>query len=511
VNAELPVELDTVGQGLPKAPTGTGLDEVTGGGLPAGRATLVIGTAGTGKTLLGLGFLVAGAQRYGEPGVLVTFEESVEKIAANMRSLGVDLAEMQRDGALTAVPFLVDAAEIAVAGTFDFEPLLAGLGAVIEQTGAKRVVLDTVELLFSAFSDAATVRAEFGRLLRWLEDRNVTAIVTCERGGTSLTRFGIEEYVSDCVIMLDQRVTEGIATRHLRVVKYRGSAHGDNEYPFLISSHGFELLPIRSTLDYAASDERLSTGIPGLDEMLGGGLFKGSAVLVTGTSGMGKSSLAAWIAGAACERGEPVLLVQYEESARQMERNMRSIGLDLRRWREAGLLRIWASRPSAFGQEIHLAVLERLLVATAPSVVILDGINGLFHGDYNSDISRTMARKLDLIKGLGILSVVTASIHGGAGSLDGIQTMADSWLRLRSAEVGAERSRLLTVMKSRGSWHSNQARELVLTSHGIELADWHGGAFGWAEETLAADGAEADGRPEGRALQASRARRSGRG
>jgi circadian clock protein KaiC len=318
----------TVGPELAKAPTGIpGLDQITVGGLPMGRVTLVTGSAGAGKTLLGLEFLVAGARKYGEAGVLVTFEEPAAKVIDNARSLGFDLDALQRDGLLVLLSIRVDPAGIVATGEFDFEPLFVSLGDVIGRVGAKRVVLDTIDVLFGAFGDDSIVRAELSRLVRWLEDRGVTAIVTGERGNEGLTRHGIEEYISDCVIVLDHRVREEISTRRLRVVKYRGSAHGTNEYPFLISARGFIVLPITSlALDYGACDERIPTGIVRLDHMLGGGLFRGSTVLVSGTAGTGKSSIGAHLVNSACGRGERALLALFEESPAQVPRNMRSIG-----------------------------------------------------------------------------------------------------------------------------------------------------------------------------------------
>src|SRR6202167_3147839 len=316
---------DPVGPGLEKVPTGIlGLDQITGGGLPRGRVTLVAGSAGAGKTLLGLNFLVAGARQYGEPGVILTFEESAAKVALNVRSLGFDLDELQRSGMLVVLAFTVDPSEIVIAGEFDFQPLFAILEDAIKQVGAKRVLLDTIEVIFGAFGDEAIVRSELIRLVRWLDDRGITAILTGERGDRgdgSLTRHGIEEYVTDCVIVLDHRVTAEISTRRLRVVKYRGSAHGTNEYPFLISARGFVVLPITSVaLNYAASEERISTGIGRLDHMLSGGLFRGSPLLVSGTAGTGKTSLGAHILNSACTRGERALLISFEESPEQVMR-----------------------------------------------------------------------------------------------------------------------------------------------------------------------------------------------
>ncbi len=469
-----------VGPDLEKAPTGIpGLDQITGGGLPMGRVTLVAGSAGAGKTLLGLNFLVAGAREYGEPGVLMTFEESAAKVALNVRSLGFDLDQLQRDGLLAVLAFRVDTSEIVTAGDFDFEPLFAILDDAIQRLGAKRVVLDTIEVLFGAFGDDTIVRAELSRLVRWLEDRGVTVILTGERGDGSLTRHGIEEYVTDCVIELDHRVSAEICTRRLRVVKYRGSAHGTNEYPFLISARGFTVLPITSVaLDYGASEERISTGIDRLDHMLGGGMFRGSTLMVSGTAGTGKTSLGAHVLESACARGERALMVLLEESPDQVLRNMRSVGLDLRPWVEAGQLRIWAARPSAFGLETHLAVLARLIEEEAPSVAVLDGIASLSNGTLTTEVTSIVARQIDLLKSRGITSVITALGQGEDVSTVTVSAMVDTWLQLRNTEANGERNRLLFVLKSRGTAHSNQVREFVLTDHGVELVDVYVGAAG---------------------------------
>jgi circadian clock protein KaiC len=473
-----------VGPGLEKAPTGIpGLDQITGGGLPLGRVTLVAGSAGTGKTLLGLNFLVAGVRQYGEPGVLMTFEESAAKVALNVRSLGFDLDELQRGGLIAVLAFRVDPSEIVAVGEFDLEPLFAILDDAIRRVGAKRVVLDTIEVLFGAFGDDTIVRSELSRLMRWLEERGVTVVMTGERGnGSGLTRHGIEEYVTDCVIVLDHRVNAEISTRRLRVVKYRGSAHGTNEYPFLISARGVTVLPITSVaLNYEASEERISTGIPRLDHMLGGGIFRGSTLMVSGTAGTGKTSLGAHMVNAACERGEQALMVVLEESTEQVLRNMRSIGLDLRPWIEAGLLRIWPARPSAYGLETHLAIFAELIEEETPSVAVIDGITSLSNGipdtEVNTALISIVARKIDLLKSRGITSMITT-----LGRADEVSTpmspMVDTWLLLRNTETNGERNQLLFVLKSRGTAHSNQVREFVLTDHGIELIDVYVGAAG---------------------------------
>jgi circadian clock protein KaiC len=472
-----------VGPDLEKAPTGIpGLDQITGGGLPLGRVTLVAGSAGAGKTLLGLNFLVAGARQYGEPGVLMTFEESAAKVALNVRSLGFDLDELVRTGQLAVLAFRVDPSEMVTAGEFDFEPIFVILDDAIKQVGAKRVVLDTIEVVFGAFGDDAIVRSELIRLVRWLEDRGVTVILTGERGNrddNSLTRHGIEEYVTDCVIVLDHRVTAEISTRRLRVVKYRGSAHGTNEYPFLISARGFTVLPITSlALDYEASEERVSTGIARLDHMLGGGMFRGSTLMVSGTEGTGKTSLGAHVVNSACERGEQALMVLLEESPEQVLRNMRSIGLDLGPWVEASLLRIWAARPSSTGLETHLAMLAELIEERMPQVAVIDGIVSMSTGGPTTEVTSIVARKIDLFKSRGITNVITALDQGRDVSTVSMSAMADTWLQLRNTEANGERNRLLFVLKSRGTAHSNQVREFVLTNHGVELVDVYVGAAG---------------------------------
>lgn len=459
---------------LPKAPTGVqGLDEITGGGLPRGRITLVTGGTGCGKTLLGLQFLVAGAREFGEPGVLVTFEESAEKIAANVASLGVDLDRLQRDGLVVIHAFRAEPTEVIGTGQFDFEPLFLLLDEAIKRIGARRVVLDSIEALFAAFKSQAIVRAELYRLFGWLEDREVTAVVTGEPGNhDSLTRHRIEEYVSDCVIVLGHRVRDGVATRRLQVVKYRGSAHQTNEYPFLIAARGFEVLPITAVrLDYGASDERISTGVPRLDYMLSGGLFRGSAVLVTGAAGTGKTTLGANLIDAACARGERALLILHEESADEVIRNMRSVSLDLGRWVKAGLLRIWASRPTEFGLENQLAAVAHIVDEHAPAVAVVDGTASFHDGPAPAEVASMLTRQFHLFKTRGITTLATIVTEQDDETAMGLSSRADTWLLLRNVESGGERNRLLFVLKSRGSAHSNQVREFVLTDHGVQLID----------------------------------------
>jgi circadian clock protein KaiC len=479
-----PRDADVPRQAIPKAATGiSGLDEITGGGLPAGRPTLVTGAAGCGKTLLGIEFLVHGALDHGEPGVLVSFEESAAELAANVRSLGFDLEKMQRDGLLVLDQIRVDPAQVVETGSYDLEGLFIRLASDIESVGAKRIVLDTVEVLFTAFQDAGVVRAELQRLFNWLKDRGMTTIVTGEPGADTLTRHGIEEYVSDCVITLDHRVREEVSTRRLRVVKYRGSVHGTNEYPFLINDDGLAVLPLSSLgLTYRAPNVRVLSGVPRLDHMLGGGYFQGSTVLISGDAGTGKTTLAAKSLEAACQRGERALLVTFEESEAQLVRDLSSVGIDLGNWIDAGLLRVWAARPSAYGLEAHLATLGRIVEDFEPTVVALDAMTALERLGGANQVTSALMREIDLLKDRGITAITTSLTHGGADPDEtsgvAVASMMDTWLVLRNVESNGERNRLLAIRKSRGSAHSNQVREFVLTSDGPDLLDVYVGPAG---------------------------------
>ena len=472
------------GGAVPKAPTGIqGLDEITGGGLPRGRTTLVCGGAGCGKTLLGVEFLVRGATVYDEPGLLVAFEETPEELAGNVRSLGFDLDDLVRRKRL-AIDFVwVDRSEVEEAGDYDLEGLFIRMGHAIDRIGAKRVVLDSVETLFGGLANTAVLRAELRRLFRWLKDRGVTAIVTGERGEGALTRHGLEEYVSDCVILLDHRVVDQVSTRRLRVVKYRGSLHGTNEYPFLIDQDGISVMPITSLgLQHPASRERVSSGIARLDAMLGDkGYFRGSTVLVSGTAGTGKTSVAAHFVQAACERGERCLYLAFEESPDQIIRNMRSIGLDLEPWVRKGVLRFHATRASLYGLELHLATVHRVVGQYDPRVVVIDPINNLIRVGDRRDVTAMLTRLIDFLKGRGITAVLT-SMTAPDEALEttdaDISSLVDTWLLLRHVELEGERNRALYVLKSRGMAHSNQVREFLLTDRGVELVDVYLGAEG---------------------------------
>jgi circadian clock protein KaiC len=469
---------------LPKCPTGiAGLDDVTGGGVPRGRPTLVCGNAGCGKTLLAIEFLVHGAMRFGEPGVFMAFEETEAELGQNVRSLGFDLAELADAGKLLLDHVRVEPSEIEETGEFDLEGLFVRLGHAIDSIGARRVVLDTIESLFGGLSNQAILRAEMRRLFRWLKDKGVTAVITGERGEGQLTRHGLEEYVSDCVIVLDHRVSEQVSTRRLRVVKYRGTAHGTNEYPFVIDERGVSVLPVTSLgLVHEVSEQRVATGVPGLDAMLGGrGYYRGSSVLVSGTAGVGKTSLAAYFADASCRSGERVLYLAFEESESQMIRNLRSVGLDLRPWLKKGLLAFQASRPTAWGLELHLLKVHKLVEEFAPSAVVVDPISNLISAGTAGDAHVMVLRLIDFLKGHGVTTLMTSLTSTGrdleATEL-GLSSLIDTWILLRDIELGGERNRGLYVLKSRGMAHSNQIREFLLTNHGIELLDVYTGPEG---------------------------------
>lgn len=471
-------------RGLAKAPTGIqGLDEITGGGLPRGRPTLVCGSAGCGKTLLAMEFLVRGATQFDEPGVFMCFEETTQELTQNVRSLGFDLDELVDQKKLALDFVRVERNEIEETGEYDLEGLFVRLNYAIDAIGAKRVVLDTVEALFGGLSNVAVLRGELRRLFRWLKDKGVTAVITGERGDGTLTRHGLEEYVSDCVILLDHRVTDQMSTRRLRIIKYRGTTHETNEYPFLIDEDGISVLPVTSLgLLHKASTERISSGIPRLDAMLGGeGFYRGSTVLMSGTAGSGKSSIAAHFAAAACKREERCLYFAFEESPGQILRNMRSIGIDLEPWVEKGLLHFHASRAAIHGLEMHLATIHKLVREFRPHVVIMDPVGSLTAVGTRQDASVMLTRLIDFLKMQGITALLT-SLTSGEESLEqtdvNVSTLIDTWLLLRDLELDGERNRVMYVLKSRGMAHSNQLREFLLTDQGVELQNVYLGAEG---------------------------------
>ena len=477
-------ESNLINKTLLKSPTGIqGFDEITGGGLPTGRPTLVCGGAGCGKTLFGMEFLVRGATQFDEPGVFMSFEETNDELVKNVASLGFDLDDLVKRKKIALDYVHIERSEIEETGEFDLEGLFIRLGYAIDSIGAKRVVLDTIESLFAGLPNELIIRAELRRLFRWLKGKGMTAIITGERGDEMLTRQGLEEYVSDCVIMLDHRVNEQTSTRRLRVVKYRGSMHGTNEYPFIIDENGFSILPVTSLgLQHLISNERISSGITALDEMLEGkGYFRGSTVLISGTAGVGKTSVAAHFAEAACKRGERVLYFCFEESPDQLMRNMRSIGIHLETWAKKGLLQFQATRPTFYGLETHLAVTHKAVQLFKPHIVILDPINTFDIGDKEVEVKMMLMRIVDYLKSNQITALMT-NLTSSDKALEhtdvAISSLIDTWLLLRDIESSGERNRGMYVLKSRGMAHSNQIREFILTGHGVELREAYIGAGG---------------------------------
>ena len=449
------------------------MDEITGGGLPQGRPTLVAGAAGCGKTLFAMEFLVNGATHYDEPGVFVSFEENAEELAQNVASLGFDLKKLSKQKKLIIDYVRVERSEIEEAGEYDLDGLFIRLGHAIDSIGAKRVVLDTIEVLFSALSNQGILRAELQRLFRWLKDKGVSAVITAERGDGTITRFGLEEYVADCVILLDHRVNEQMSTRRLRIVKYRGTLHGTNEYPFLITKDGISVLPITSIgLDHKAPAGRVSTGIKELDEMLGGkGYYRGSSILLSGTAGTGKSSLAAAFVDAACQRGERCLYFSFEESTEQIIRNMRSIGINLSPHVKKGSLQFHVARPTLYGLEMHLITIHELIKQHKPDVVVLDPITDFFAVGSHAEVKAVLTRIIDFLKANQITALFTSYTEEDTPneSVVGVSSLIDTWISLRNLENRGERQRGLFILKSRGMPHSNQIRSFNLTDGGIKI------------------------------------------
>jgi circadian clock protein KaiC len=459
---------------LPKSPTGIpGMDEITGGGLPKGRPTLVAGAAGCGKTLFAMEFLVNGAVQYSEPGVFVAFEENAEELTQNVASLGFDLRELNKQKKLIIDYVRVERSEIEEAGEYDLDGLFIRLGYAIDSIGAKRVVLDTIEVLFGSLPNQAVLRAELHRLFRWLKSKGVTAVITAERGDGTMTRFGLEEYVADCVILLDHRVNEQMSTRRLRIVKYRGTLHGTNEYPFLITKDGISVLPITSIgLDHKAPAGRVSSGIKELDDMLGGkGYYQGSSILLSGTAGTGKSSVAASFVDAACQRGQRCLYFSFEESTAQIIRNMRSIGIDLSPHVKKGLLQFHVARPTLYGLEMHLVTIHELIRQYKPEIVILDPITDFFAVGSHAEVKAVLTRIIDFLKANQITALFTSYTEEDIPneSVVGVSSLIDTWISLRNLENRGERQRGLFILKSRGMAHSNQIRSFELTDDGIKI------------------------------------------
>jgi circadian clock protein KaiC len=460
---------------LTKAPSGIrGLDEITGGGLPKGRPTLVCGGPGCGKTLFAMEFLVRGATDYGDPGVFMAFEELPEELAANLASLGFDLNDLEAQKKLAMDFVRVEPSEIEETGEYDLEGLFVRIAHAIQTVGAKRIVLDTIESLFAGLSNAMLLRSELRRLFRWLKERGMTVVITGEKGEGSLTRQGLEEYVSDCVILLDHRVNEQISTRRLRIVKYRGTVHGTNEYPFLIDETGISVLPVTSLgLDHKAPKERISSGIPRLDDMLGGkGYYRGSTVLVSGSAGAGKTSVAALLARAACDRGEKTIFFSFEESVDQLVRNMQSIGVDLEPYVKHQKLRLLPSRPAIYGLERHLVLMHRAVREFDPEVVVVDPVSSLISVGTRAETQSMMTRLIDFLKMRGTTALFT-SLNSSPSDVEqsegGISSLIDTWVVLEVVRIGGERRRSLAIVKSRGMAHSNQAAEYQLSDHGLEI------------------------------------------
>jgi circadian clock protein KaiC len=452
------------------------MDEITGGGLPKGRPTLVAGGAGCGKTLFAMEFLVNGAIQYDEPGVFIAFEENAEELAQNVASLGFDLKALIKQKKLIIDYVRIERSEIQEAGEYDLEGLFIRLGHAIKSIGAKRVVLDTIEVLFGSLPNQGILRAELHRLFRWLKDKGVSAVVTAERGDGTMTRFGLEEYVADCVIFLDHRITEQLSTRRLRIVKYRGSVHGTNEYPFLIGKHGISVLPITSlALEHKASNERMSTGIRELDEMLGNkGFYRGSTILISGTAGAGKSSLTASFVDAACRRGERCLYFAFEESTSQIIRNMRSIGIDLNPHVKSGLLQFHATRPTIYGLEMHLVNMHDLISQYKADVVVMDPITDFTAIGNQAEVKAAITRIIDFLKAnqiTALFTTITSEDESADQSVIGISSLIDAWISLRNIENNGARHRGLFILKSRGMAHSNQIRSFLLTDHGIKIGE----------------------------------------
>ncbi len=469
---------------LHKVPTGIGgFDEITGGGLPAGRPTLICGSAGCGKSLFATEFLVRGVLQFNEPGVLMTFEETANDIRKNVASLGFDVGRLIAQKKLFIDHVHVDRSQIEENGEYDLEGLFIRLQHAIQQVKARRVVLDTIETLFAGLTNQAVLRSELRRLFGWLKERGMTTVITGERGDGALTRQGLEEYVSDCVVLLDHRVNGHVSTRRMRVVKYRGSTHGTNEYPFLIDEAGISVLPLTSAgMDYDVSTERISSGVSELDDMLGGeGFFRGSTILLTGTAGTGKSSLCAHLADATCQRGERCLYFSFEESPAQIRRNMGAIGIALAPHMEKGLLQFHSTRPTMHGLEMHLVQMHKLIEEFQPSVIILDPVSNMRTAGTLDDSANMLLRLVDFLRKKKITAFLVSLTAGGNDkemTNEGLSSMVDTWLLLRDIEVGGERNRLIYILKSRGMAHSNQVREFLITSRGVRLVEAYVGAEG---------------------------------
>jgi circadian clock protein KaiC len=462
---------------LHKTPTGiSGLDEITNGGFPQGRPVLICGSAGCGKTLFAAQFLVKGITDYNEPGVFMSFEESASDLTQNFKSLGFDFEKLKAEKKLRIDHVRIERSEIEETGEYDLDGLFIRLNYAIDAIGAKRVVLDTIESLFSGMENTALLRSEIRRLFSWLKEKGVTAIITGERGESSLTRQGLEEYVSDCVILLDFRVIEQIATRRLRIVKYRGSTHGTNEYPFLIDENGISVLPVTSLkLDYKSPTEIISLGLPALDDTFStGGIYRASSTLITGAAGTSKTILASYFAMSSCKRKETTLYFSFEESPDQLERNMATIGINFKHAIKSKLLHIHASRPSLQGLEMHLMVINKLLAELKPRTVIIDPISSLITIGNSSEVRAMLVRLMDTLKINQINALFTSLTHEGnseynSSAVDIVSSLADTWINLENEQRNNERVRSLLIVKSRGMGHSNNRQDFIITNKGMHF------------------------------------------
>ena len=468
------------GHGLHKCHTGiTGFDEITNGGLPVNGVTLISGSAGSGKTLFGINFLINGANYYEQPGVFLTFEETSDELYKDVASLSLDLKGLVLQKKIFLEHALLEHKDIQELD-FNLEGLFIRLEYAIDAVGAKRVVIDSIESLFAGITDVGVLRLEIKRLFRWLKDKDVTAIVTGELGQHSYTRHGLEEYITDCIVLLDNRVNDEIAVRRVRIIKYRGSSHGTNEYPFVIDNNGLSVIPITSAgLDQPGTAERVLTGVPSLDALFKGktgtGYTRGSTILVSGTAGTGKTSLAAAFAVESCKRGERCLFLSYEESAGQLTQNMGSIGFDLDAWVHKGLLKMVSTRPSFFGLEKHLLDIYKFIEEFKPKSVVIDPLTSLLAEGSPREIHSMITRMIDLLKSKGITGVFTSLVasneqNDSSGEI-GVSSLIDTWIVVRELEesVGKRRTRGLYIVKSRGTNHSSDIQKLILSDDGINL------------------------------------------
>ncbi len=469
---------------LKKCPTGIeGLDELTYGGLPQGRPTLICGNAGCGKTLMSMEFIVNGATKFNEPGVYVSFEEKSEELITNFNSLGFDLKHLEETKKISLEYIYIERSEIEETGEYDLDGLFLIIGNAIDTIGAKRIVLDTVEALFSGFTNEAILRAELRRLFRFLKDKGVTAIITGERGDRYMTKYGLEEYVADCVIMLDHRVNDQIATRRLKIIKYRGSKHGTNEYPFLIDEKGISVLPVTSVgLDYQVSSDRIKTGVEGFDLMLDNkGYFKGSAILVSGAAGTGKTSISGHFVDSCCSKGMKCLYFAFEEPQNQIIRNLKNIGLDLKKWVDKDLLKFSANRPTHTGIEMNLVGMHKIITEFKPEIIVIDCVSNLITSGALLDVKAMMIRLLDFVKMKQITTLMTdLSVIANINDTEiGISSMTDTWIRLINMERNHELIRTVNIIKSRGMNHSNAITEFVIGENGIKLKEMNSTKIGW--------------------------------